>query len=270
MRIMTANLNGIRSAQRKGFFDWLEDQRPDVLCIQETKAQRAQLEDGPYFPEGYHAEFVDAERKGYSGVAVYSRRQPDDFIRGLGMAEIDREGRWLEARFGALSVVSFYMPSGSSGEHRQGVKNAFMEPLMERLTAMAADGREYIICGDWNIAHTWRDLKNWRSNQKNSGFLPHEREWMDRLFGEAGFVDVFRRLNDASDQYTWWSFRGQARANNTGWRIDYQVATPGVAGTAVAEQIHREPRFSDHAPLCIDYDWSLDLSADPPAASGNR
>ena len=255
LSIMTANLNGIRSAQRKGFFDWLESQRPDVLCIQETKAQRDQLDGGPYFPPGYHAEFVDAERKGYSGVAIYSLREPDDYVRGLGMPEIDREGRWLEARFGRLSVISFYMPSGSSGEHRQGVKDAFMEPLLERLQSMANDGREYVICGDWNIAHTWRDLKNWRSNRKNSGFLPHEREWMDRLFGEAGFVDAFREVNDGDDEYTWWSFRGQAWANNTGWRIDYHVATPGIASRAQDARIHRADRFSDHAPLTIDYDW---------------
>ena len=259
IRIMTANLNGIRSAQRKGFFEWLEAEQPDVLCIQETKAQQAQLEGGPYFPVGYHTAFADAEKKGYSGVAVYSRQAPDHYEYGLGMPEIDREGRWLEARFGQLSVVSFYMPSGSSGEHRQGVKDAFMEPLLERLKAMANDGLEYIICGDWNIAHTWRDLKNWRSNQKNSGFLPHEREWMDRLFGEAGFVDVFREVNDAPDEYTWWSFRGQAWANNTGWRIDYQVATPGIAARAVDAHIHRADRFSDHAPLTIDYDASMDL-----------
>ena len=235
----------------------LEAEQPDVLCIQETKAQREQLEGGPYFPDGYHAEFVDAQKKGYSGVAVYSRRKPDDYICGIGIPEIDSEGRWLEARFGKLSVISLYMPSGSSGEPRPGIKDAFLEPLLDRLKGMASDGREYVICGDWNIAHTWRDLKNWRSNKKNSGFLPHEREWMDRLFDEAGYVDVFRRLNDGEDQYTWWSFRGQAWANNTGWRIDYHVATPGIANTAVAERVNRSDRFSDHAPLTIDYDWDL-------------
>lgn len=252
---MTANLNGIRSAQRKGFFEWLEQQSPDVLCIQETKAQRDQLEGGPYFPAGYHAEFVDAERKGYSGVALYSRRQPDEFIRGIGIPEIDQEGRWLEARFGALSVISFYMPSGSSGEHRQAIKDAFLGPLMERLQTMAADGREYVICGDWNIAHTQRDLKNWRSNQKNSGFLPHERAWLDQLFNDVGYVDAFRAVNDEPDQYTWWSFRGQAWANNTGWRIDYHVTTPGIGKLVKAASVHRADRFSDHAPLTIEYDW---------------
>ncbi|MDR9432555.1 MAG: exodeoxyribonuclease III [Spiribacter sp.] len=256
IRIMTANLNGIRSAQRKGFFDWLDQQRPDVLCIQETKAQFDQLEGGPYFPVGYHTAFVDAEKKGYSGVALYSLQAPDEYIRGLGMPEIDAEGRWLEARFGNLSVISVYLPSGSSGEHRQRVKDELLEPLLERLNAMANDGREYVVCGDWNIAHTWRDIKNWRSNQKNSGFLPHERAWLDRLFDELGYVDVFRRLNDQPDQYTWWSFRGQAWANNTGWRIDYQIATPGIAALAQSEQVHRSDRFSDHAPLTIEYDWS--------------
>ncbi|WP_200833682.1 exodeoxyribonuclease III [Spiribacter roseus] len=262
LSIMTANLNGIRAAQRKGFFEWLDAERPDVLCIQETKAQQAQLEGGPYFPDGYHAAFADAERKGYSGVAVYSLCEPDAYHWGIGIDEIDREGRWLEARFGNLSVVSFYMPSGSSGEHRQGIKDAFMEPLLERLKAMAADGREYIIGGDWNIAHTWRDLKNWRSNRKNSGFLPHEREWMDRLLGEAGFVDAFRQVNDRDDEYTWWSFRGQAWANNTGWRIDYQITTPGIGARVQDARVHRADRFSDHAPLTVDYDWP-----DPSSAS---
>lgn len=252
---MTANLNGIRSAQRKGFFEWLERENPDVLCIQETKAQREQLEGGPYFPADYYAEFVDAERKGYSGVALYSRRQPDDIIRGIGMPEIDQEGRWLEARFGRLSVVSFYMPSGSSGEHRQAIKDAFLGPLMERLQQMAADGREYIICGDWNIAHTEKDLKNWRSNKKNSGFLPHERAWLDQLFNDVGYVDAFRAVNDEPDQYTWWSFRGQAWANNTGWRIDYHITTPGIGQLVKGASVHRADRFSDHAPLTIEYDW---------------
>jgi len=253
--IMTANLNGIRAAQRKGFFDWLADERPDVLCIQETKAQREQLDDGPYFPEGYTSAFADAQKKGYSGVALYSLREPDKISRGIGIDAIDCEGRWLEAQFGNLSVISFYMPSGSSGEHRQSIKDAFLEPLLDKLAAMANDGREYLICGDWNIAHTERDLKNWRSNRKNSGFLPHEREWLDRLFGDTGYVDVFRALNDQPDEYTWWSYRGQAWANNTGWRIDYHVATPGIAATAKNARIHRADRFSDHAPLTIDYGW---------------
>ncbi|UEX77574.1 exodeoxyribonuclease III [Sediminicurvatus halobius] len=255
LTITSANLNGIRAAARKGFFDWLPEESPDILCVQETKAQRAQLTDDFYFPPGYRAWFADAERKGYSGVALYANREPDEVVTGIGMPEIDREGRWLEARFGDLAVVSFYMPSGSSGEHRQDVKDAFMEPFLARLQALRESGRELIICGDWNIAHTARDLRNWRSNQKNSGFLPHERAWMDRLFGEAGFVDAFRVVNDQDHQYTWWSYRGRAWDNNTGWRIDYHVITPGLRDRVLDARIHTGQRFSDHAPLTLDYDW---------------
>jgi exodeoxyribonuclease-3 len=254
LTITTANLNGIRSAARKGFFDWLAKVRPDVLCVQETKAQRDQLTDPVFFPEGYHSFFHDAEKKGYSGVALYSRREPDEVVEGVGVPEIDCEGRWVEARFGDLAVVSFYMPSGSSGDHRQTFKYAFMESFLGHLRELLASGRRYIICGDWNIAHTARDLKNWRSNQKNSGFLPEEREWMDRLFGEVGFVDAFRVVNDEPHQYTWWSFRGQAWANNTGWRIDYHVVSPELRERVRDAEIYTAERFSDHAPLTMTYD----------------
>ncbi|MDN5870912.1 MAG: exodeoxyribonuclease III [Nitrococcus sp.] len=256
LRITTANLNGIRAAARKGFFDWLARERPDVLCAQETKAQRTQLDgNAVYFPEGYHAYFHDAEKKGYSGVALYARRQPDSVRKGLGWPKIDCEGRWLEARFGKLSVVSFYMPSGTSGEERQSFKYAFMDPLLDYLKALRNDGREYIICGDWNIAHKPIDLKNWRANQNNSGFLPEERSWLDRLFGEAGFVDAFRLINPRLEQYTWWSFRGRAWEHNTGWRIDYDVITPALR--ARSAEIYTTERFSDHAPLTLEYDWEL-------------
>jgi exodeoxyribonuclease-3 len=254
LTVTTANLNGIRSAARKGFFDWFAKLRPDVLCIQETKAQREQLTDPVFFPEGYHGFFHDAEKKGYSGVALYSRREPDEVVEGVGVPEIDCEGRWVEARFGDLAVVSFYMPSGSSGDHRQTFKYAFMESFLEHLRELLASGRRYIICGDWNIAHTARDLKNWRSNQKNSGFLPEERAWMDRLFGEVGFVDAFRVVNDEPHQYTWWSFRGQAWANNTGWRIDYHVVSPDLRERVRDAEIYTAERFSDHAPLTMTYD----------------
>lgn len=257
VKITTANLNGIRAAARKGFFDWFAELRPDVLCIQETKAQREQLTDEVFHPEGWHNYFHDAEKKGYSGVAIYTRREPDEVIRGTGFPEIDAEGRWIEARFGDLSVVSFYMPSGTSGDHRQGFKYAFMEPFLDRLRELRDSGREYIICGDWNIAHTKRDLKNWRSNQKNSGFLPEERAWLDRLFDEVGFVDGFRAVNDEDDQYTWWSYRGQAWANNTGWRIDYHVITPGLSAAVRSADIFTDERFSDHAPLTLEYALSL-------------
>lgn len=257
VRIITFNANGIRSAARKGFFAWLAGMAADVVCIQETKAQESQLQPGLFYPDGLRCYYHDAQKKGYSGVAIYTRVEPDEVIAGLGWPDVDAEGRYLEARYGDLSVVSLYLPSGSSGEHRQAVKFDLMRRLTARLQAMKASGREYILCGDWNIAHKEIDLKNWRANRKHSGFLPEERAWMDDLFGPAGFVDAFRRVNDAPEQYTWWSNRGQAWAKNVGWRIDYQVITPGLAGKVRAAAIYKEQRFSDHAPLIMDYDHDL-------------
>jgi len=257
MRVITLNVNGIRSATKKGLFRWLAAQRADVVCLQEMKAQESDLDDGLHVPKGYMPFYALAEKKGYSGVALYSRRAPDKVIRGFGTHEFDSEGRYLEARFGKLAVISIYLPSGSSGPHRQASKFRFLDAFMPQLKKLARARRETILCGDWNIAHKQIDLKNWRSNQKNSGFLPEERAWLSRVFDEAGLVDVFRRLNHKPDQYTWWSNRGQAWAKNVGWRIDYQIATPGVAKTAVKESIYKRQRFSDHAPLIIDYDYPL-------------
>ncbi|HKJ07638.1 MAG TPA: exodeoxyribonuclease III [Gammaproteobacteria bacterium] len=256
MRVITANVNGIRAAARKGFFDWLRRQRADVVCLQETKAQEHQL-DGTHRPRVFHSYFHDALKKGYSGVAVFCRREPDKVITGLGWPEFDAEGRYIEAQFGSLSVVSLYLPSGTSGPQRQAVKLDFMDRFMERLGALRRRRREYIICGDWNIAHRPIDLKNWRSNQKNSGFLPEERAWMDALFDRRGFVDAFRVVNQAPDQYTWWSNRGRAWEKNVGWRIDYQVITPGLKDKVSAARIYTARRFSDHAPLTIDYDYDI-------------
>ena len=257
MRVITLNVNGIRSAAKKGLFRWLAAQRADVVCLQEMKAQESDLDDGLHVPKGYMPFYALAEKKGYSGVALYSRRAPDKVIRGFGTHEFDSEGRYLEARFGKLAVISIYLPSGSSGPHRQASKFRFLDAFLPQLKKLARAKREAILCGDWNIAHKEIDLKNWRSNQKNSGFLPEERAWMSRIFDEVGLVDVFRRLNHKPDQYTWWSNRGQAWAKNVGWRIDYQIATPGVAKTAVRESIYKRRRFSDHAPLIIDYDRPL-------------
>ncbi len=256
MRIITLNANGIRSAQRKGFFDWLRRQRADVVCIQETKAQEHQLTDPDFHPRYMKggAVYHDAEKKGYSGVALYMRKTPDRVQSGIGWATMDTEGRWLQADFGKLSVISLYLPSGSSGEHRQAIKFQVMDYLKPHLERLAADGREYIICGDWNIAHRKIDLKNWRSNQKNSGFLPEERAWMDEIFGPIGLVDGFRQVDPRPEQYTWWSNRGRAREKNVGWRLDYQVITPGLAGVAERTRIYTDRKFSDHAPLVLDYD----------------
>ncbi len=257
MRIITLNINGIRSAAGKGFFSWARRQDADVICLQEIKAQAHQLRSKTFFLSGYHAYINEAEKKGYSGVALYCRQKPDNIRVGLGWPDIDAEGRYLQADFGRLSVVSIYLPSGSSSTERQAVKFRFMDRFLPFLRTLRRGGREYILCGDWNIAHKKIDLKNWRGNQKNSGFLPQERAWMDKLFNDVGFVDVFRRLNQKEEQYTWWSNRGQAWAKNVGWRIDYQAATPGVAKTAVAESIYKRKRFSDHAPLTIDYNYEL-------------
>jgi exodeoxyribonuclease III len=257
MRILTANVNGIRSAQRKGFFRWLPYQRADVICLQEIRAHEHQIPGPEYELNRYQRFLHPAEKKGYSGVAIYTRHEPEAVVEGLGWEPFDQEGRYLEVRYPGLSVVSLYLPSGSSGDARQQVKYEFMDHLLDHLRACQTSDREYIICGDWNIAHKAIDLKNWRGNQKNSGFLPEERAWMDQLFGPEGFVDAFRTVDPRPDQYTWWSNRGQARAKNVGWRIDYQVLTAGLAETPQRARIHTRDHFSDHAPLIIDYDLEL-------------
>jgi exodeoxyribonuclease-3 len=255
LRVITLNLNGIRSATAKGVWDWLAQQKADLICVQELKAQAADLSADMLAPAGYHGHFHYAEKKGYSGVGIYSLRQPDKVAIGFGVREFDDEGRYVRADFGALSLISVYLPSGSSGEHRQQSKFRFLEVFRPHLAAMKAEGREFIVCGDLNIAHNEIDLKNWRGNRKNSGFLPEERAWLSGVF-EDGWADVFRRIDQRPDQYTWWSNRGQAWAKNVGWRIDYQIATPGVAAAARQVSIYTEQRFSDHAPLTIDYEWS--------------
>jgi exodeoxyribonuclease III len=257
MRIISLNVNGLRSAARKGFFDWLARQNADIVCLQEIKAQAEHLTDPVYWPEGFQCFYLEAEKKGYSGVALYARREPDTLIEGLGWTDMDREGRYLEAQFGTLSVVSLYLPSGSSSEERQAVKFGFLDRFMPHLQRCSASDRDYVLCGDWNIAHKAIDLKNWRSNQKNSGFLPEERAWMDRVFDEEHWVDAFRVINPHGEQYTWWSNRGQAWAKNVGWRIDYQVVNPSLRDRIREVAIYKEERFSDHAPLTIDYDYPL-------------
>jgi exodeoxyribonuclease-3 len=255
MRIITLNANGIRAAARKGFFRWLSRQSADVVCLQETKAQIHQLEDAIFHPKKFHCFYEDAEKKGYSGVALYSRREPDRVIRGYGSEEFDSEGRYIEAWFGNLSVVSLYAPSGSSSDERQQAKFRFMDEFDEHLQQLSRSGRDVVIGGDWNIAHKQIDIKNWRPNQKHSGFLPEERAWMDQLFDERGYVDAFREVNQKPDQYTWWSNRGQARANNVGWRIDYQVVSQSLKGTARRTRVYTDNWFSDHAPLIMDYEF---------------
>lgn len=254
MRIISFNANGIRSAANKGFFDWFAAQDADVLCLQETKAQEHQLGDPLFRPSGYTAFFRDAStKKGYSGVAIYCKRPPDEVRTGLGWAAFDDEGRYIEARFGDLSVVSLYLPSGSSAEARQQFKFEVMDWIRPKFAEMLASGRKYVICGDWNIAHTAKDIRNAKSNEKNSGFLPEERAWLSALIEQDGWVDAYRSLRPDGQDYTWWSQRGSARANNVGWRIDYQMLSPNLKAAMRGCAIAGEPKFSDHAPFVVDY-----------------
>lgn len=255
MKVITVNVNGIRAAEKKGFFKWLAKQDADVVCLQEIKAQNHQLDDPVFSPKGYYCSYYPAEKKGYSGVGIYCRQKPDKITTGLGdgFEDMDKEGRYIQVDFGSLSVASIYLPSGSSSEERQQVKFSFMERFTDTLKAMRRKRREYILCGDWNIVHREIDIKNWKSNQKNSGCLPEERAWLDQLYGPLGFVDAFRVVNQQDGQYTWWSNRGQAWANNVGWRIDYHVITPGLQDKVKSASIYKKERFSDHAPLTIEY-----------------
>ncbi|HWH82331.1 MAG TPA: exodeoxyribonuclease III [Burkholderiaceae bacterium] len=259
-RLVSLNLNGIRSAASKGFEAWAEGVGADCMGVQEVKAQADTVVGRFDRVAGLTGHFHYADKKGYSGVGLYTRKKPSRVVLGIGDPEFDAEGRYVEARFDTtrrkLSIVSCYFPSGSSGELRQAAKFRFLGLMAPHLKALAAE-RELILVGDINIAHKEIDLKNWRGNQKNSGFLPEERAWMTALLGEIGLVDVFRTLNPHPEQYTWWSNRGQARANNVGWRLDYHLATPAIAKKAVAEHIYLERRFSDHAPVVIDYDFTL-------------
>ncbi|AWW46934.1 exodeoxyribonuclease III [Polynucleobacter paneuropaeus] len=259
LRIISANLNGIRSAAKKGFLPWAIAQKADFICMQELKAQRDDLEEDILNPTGLKGYFHHAEKKGYSGCGIYTPHQPDDVLYGFGNAEFDAEGRYVEARFKKLSVISVYMPSGSSSEERQEAKFRYLEAFLPHLVKLKKSGREIVLCGDVNIAHQEIDLKNWKGNLKNSGFLPEERAWLTNLFDKVGYVDIYRRLEPrASDEcYTWWSQRGQAYAKNVGWRIDYQIATPAIAASAKKASVYKSERFSDHAPLIIDYDWSI-------------
>ena len=259
LRIISLNLNGIRSAWSKNVLPWVQTQQADIIALQELKAQHADLNPEMLAPAGMHAAYHAAEKKGYSGVGIWSKQTPQALVEGFDGGEFDAEGRFLRADFGNLSVISLYLPSGSSSPERQEAKFRFLDIFYPKMQALRAEGREIMLCGDWNIAHQPIDLKNWKSNQKNSGFLPEERAWLSKLFAEQGWVDVYRNLypDSAAESYTWWSNRGQAWAKNVGWRIDYQIATPGIAATARAASVYKDERFSDHAPLIIDYDWPI-------------
>ena len=261
-KLTSLNLNGIRSATTKGLEPWLSAHRPDCICVQEVKAQAGDVSGRFETMAGLAGYFHFAEKKGYSGVGVYTRHEPSDVVAGFDGGEFDAEGRFVELRFDTprrkLSLISAYFPSGSSGEERQAAKFRFLDLMYPHLQAMKAE-REFILCGDINIAHQNIDLKNWRSNQKNSGFTPEERAWMTRFLDEGGMVDVYRRLHPEATEtaYTWWSNRGQAYANNVGWRLDYHLATPALAALAKSASVYKGEKFSDHAPLTIEYDLTL-------------
>jgi exodeoxyribonuclease-3 len=261
-KLTSLNLNGIRSATTKGLEAWLAKTAPDCICVQEVKAQAADVAGKFEQLAGMTGYFHFAEKKGYSGVGVYTRQEPSDIIVGHNSPEFDSEGRYVELRFDTpsakRSIISCYFPSGSSGEERQQAKFRFLAELYPHLQALKAE-REFVLCGDVNIAHQEIDLKNFKGNKKNSGFLPEERAWMTQLLNEAGLVDVYRQLQPTAtdDAYTWWSNRGQAYAKNVGWRLDYHLATPALAGLARTESIYKAEKFSDHAPITIEYDWAL-------------
>ena len=258
--MITLNVNGIRSAANKGLQAWAESAGADCIGVQELKAHHGDIAGKLETIAGLQGHFHCAGKKGYSGVGLYLKKAPSEIITGFGSPEFDAEGRWVEARYDTakrkLSIISCYFPSGSSSEERQLAKFRFLALIYPHLMRLK-EKREFILLGDVNIAHHAIDLKNWRSNQKNSGFLPEEREWMTKLLSDGGLVDVFRTLNTQAEQYTWWSNRGQAWANNVGWRIDYHLATPAIAATARREHIYLDQRFSDHAPLVVDYDFAL-------------
>lgn len=260
LRICSLNMNGIRAAYRKGFADWLAEYKPDIVCMQEVRIQDKDLKEPMRNPPGYQGHFNLAEKPGYSGVALYLNQEPNAVTLGMGCSEFDPEGRIIRADYDHLTVISAYLPSGTTGDARQDAKYRFLahfeQWIRDFMTDHKATGREYIICGDWNIAHHEIDLKNWRGNKKNSGFLPEERAWLTKVFDEIGWVDVYRSLypDHSGESYTWWSNRGQAWANNTGWRIDYHIATPGAAAAAKKAWVYKDERYSDHAPLLVDYE----------------
>lgn len=256
-RIITLNANGIRSAATKGLFRWIRRADPDVLCLQEVKANEEDIPEAYRYHDSLKSFFNCAKKKGYAGTALYAKKSPRRVQFGFGVPEFDDEGRYIEAEFAGVTVISVYFPSGSAGPERQASKDRFLAVFHPHLQKLRTGGREIIFCGDINIAHKEVDLKNWRSNRQNSGFLPHERAWLTTVLDEQGWIDVFRRLNPRPEQYTWWSNRGQAWAKNVGWRIDYQIATPAIASKARKVEIYKKQRFSDHAPLIIDYSGRL-------------
>ena len=253
MKVITINVNGIRAAQKKGLFKYFKKQSADIICLQEIKAQESQL-DERFYPDNYYTYYNSAIRKGYSGTAILTKLKPDNVIRTTPWQMINDEGRLTQVSFSDLSIVSIYLPSGSAKQERQDLKMQFLQrQFMPYLKKIQQNKKKYIICGDWNIAHKKIDIKNWRNNQNNSGFLKEERDFMDELFYKANFIDSFREINKESGHYTWWSNRGRSWQNNTGWRIDYQVISANLRNSVKNASIYKDERFSDHSPLIVEY-----------------
>ena len=257
LTIISANVNGIRSAYQKGFEDYIAASGADIVCVQELKAQEADLSSNMQRPHGMYGVWHCAEKRGYSGVAIYSKQQPDRTQIGMGIEAFDREGRFVRADFGQLSVISLYLPSGTSAPERQDFKYQFLDAFYPMLQSLKAEGRDVVVCGDWNIAHQNIDLKNWKGNIKNSGFLPEERAWLTQFLDECTLCDTYRRLHPETQQYTWWSNRGRAYENNVGWRIDYQLASHAVADQLHTTEVYTGQKFSDHAPIIMHYGFLL-------------
>ena len=259
MKLLSWNVNGIRAASRSGFLDWFSQQQADIVCVQETKAHPDQLSPEILHPLNYHSYWHSAQKAGYSGVATFSKVEPLRVQMGLGISEIDAEGRVLLTEFPHFVLLNTYFPNSQRDHARLGFKLSFCAAILQFCEKWRSQGKNVVICGDFNIAHQEIDLKNWKGNLKNSGFLPEERAWLTNLFNKVGYVDVYRALEPEATEscYTWWSNRGQAYAKNVGWRIDYHISTPGIGSTAKKTAVYKDERFSDHAPLTVDYDWKI-------------
>ena len=257
MRIITVNVNGIRSARKKGFFEWISKQNADFICLQETRAQLHQLDEEIYFPKGFNCFYNDSQKKGYSGTAIYCKKKPLETIFSLGWDPCDSQARFTQVNYKNIIIISMYIPSGSSSDEALKNKFIFHENIFLYLKSLIKQRKNIVICADWNTCHKEIDLKNWRANKKNSGFLPEERAWLDSLYFDLGLIDGFRLLDQRPDQYTWWSNRGNAYENNVGWRLDYHVITPGLKHASRNVSIYRDERFSDHAPVIMDFDFKI-------------